>query len=40
MVINNINIKIGKELIKEKDYTNYLGLLINNKLNWVKYNKL
>lgn len=33
-VINNINRKIWKEIVKEKFYTKYLGLLINNKLTW------
>ena len=32
--------KIGNEIIKEKEYTKYLGLLIDNKLSWehhIKY---
>lgn len=38
-VINNINIKIGKEIVKQKDYTKYVGLLIDNKLNWEQHIK-
>lgn len=32
-------IKIGKEQIKEKEYTKYLGLLIDNQLSWQHHIK-
>ena len=32
--MENLNIKIKGEQIQEKDYTKYLGILIDNKLSW------
>ena len=32
--METLNIKIIGELIQEKDYTKYLGILIGNKLSW------
>ena len=32
--METLNIKIVGELIQEKDYTKYLGILIGNKLSW------
>ena len=31
---NTLNIKIKREQIAEKEYTKYLGILIDNKLSW------
>ena len=38
--METLNIKIKGEQIQEKDYTKYLGILIDNKLSWnchIKY---
>ena len=35
----NIEIKINKEVIKEKEYTKYLGIILDNTLNWDKHIK-
>ena len=32
--METLNIKIKEEQIQEKDYTKYLGILIDNKLSW------
>ena len=38
-VKNSINVTIGKERVKEKDYSKYLSLSIDNKLNWEQHIK-
>ena len=34
---NNIDIKINGTKIKEKEYTKYLGVLIDNRVSWVHH---
>jgi len=33
----NMNIKIGDEYIKQNDFAKFLGLYIDNKLNWHEH---
>ena len=38
-ISHEINLKIQNKSIKQKDYIRYLGVILDNKLNWKHHNK-